>query len=76
MRMARINVYLPDDLAERVRGAGINVSSVTQQALRRVLSERETDEWLDQLADLPATGIGHEQVMEALEAAREELGVQ
>lgn len=74
MRMARINVYLPDDLAKRVKVAGINVSSVTQQALRRALGERETDEWLDQLAGLPATGASHEDVLAAIEATRDEFG--
>lgn len=74
MRMARINVYLPDELAQRVKGAGINVSNVTQQALREALGETETNEWLDQLARLPATGIGHEDALAALDAARDEFG--
>jgi post-segregation antitoxin (ccd killing protein) len=74
MRMARINVYLPDELARRVKGAGINVSNVTQEALRRALGESETAEWLDRLADLPATGVGHEEVLDALKEARDEFG--
>lgn len=74
MRMARINVYLPDDLAERVKGAGINVSRVAQEALRRALGERETDQWLDQLAGLPATGASHEDVIGAIKATRDEFG--
>ena len=42
--MARANVYLPDDLHDRARAAGLNVSEVTQLAL-----ERELDR-LDRLA--------------------------
>ncbi|GIJ44933.1 hypothetical protein Val02_18190 [Virgisporangium aliadipatigenens] len=44
--MPKINVYLPDDLAEAVRRAGIPVSAVCQraleQAVRRVTAIRET----------------------------------
>lgn len=74
MRMARINVYLPDELARRVKGADINVSNVAQKALREALGETETNEWLDQLARLPATGIGHEDALAAVREARDELG--
>ena len=74
MRMARINVYLPDDLAKRVKGAGINVSNVTQQALRRALRQLEADDWLDELAGLPSTGVSHEEVLAAFDEVREEFG--
>lgn len=44
--MPKINVYLPDDLAEAVKQAGVPVSSVCQraleQAVRRVTAIRET----------------------------------
>src|SRR5262249_7303640 len=44
--MPKINVYLPDDLAEAVREAGNPVSAVCQraveQAVRRVTAIRET----------------------------------
>jgi ATP-dependent Clp protease ATP-binding subunit ClpC len=44
--MSKINVYLPDDLAEAVKEAGIPVSAVCQraleQAVRRVSAIRET----------------------------------
>ena len=74
MRMARINVYLPDELARRVKGAGINVSKVTQEALGHALGERETNEWLDRLAGLPATGVEHGEALAALKEARSEFG--
>jgi post-segregation antitoxin (ccd killing protein) len=74
MRMARINVYLPDQLAEEARAANLNVSSVTQEAIRRELSARQADGWLDRVAAIPAAGISHDDVIAALDAAREELG--
>jgi post-segregation antitoxin (ccd killing protein) len=74
MRMARINVYLPDELAEEARAANLNVSSVTQEAIRRELSARQTDGWLDRVAAIPAARISHDDVIAALDAAREEFG--
>ena len=49
--MARVNVYLPDGLARRAREAGLNVSGIAQEALERELSIRDTNSWLDSLAD-------------------------
>ncbi len=44
--MPKINVYLPDELAEAVRDAGVPVSTVCQRALehavRRITAIRET----------------------------------
>lgn len=39
MRMARVNVYLPDGLAAASRAAGLNVSRITQDALRAAREE-------------------------------------
>jgi post-segregation antitoxin (ccd killing protein) len=74
MRMARVNVYLPDELAQRARTAGLNVSSVAQDALREALARSDVDHWLDELERLPATDVSHQSVMEALDQARDELG--
>jgi post-segregation antitoxin (ccd killing protein) len=74
MRIARVNVYLPDDLADRARAAGLNVSGITQEAVRRALASGETDRWLERLENLPAFAVAHERVIDALDAAREELG--
>jgi post-segregation antitoxin (ccd killing protein) len=70
MRMARVNVYLPDDLAAAAREAGLNVSGITQAAL----AERDTNRWLDSIARMHATGVTHEQALAAVHAAREEIG--
>jgi len=73
MRMARVNVYLPDDLAEKARAADLNVSRLTQAAIQRELDICSLDEWLDEVAALPPTGIDDEAVVEAVRAAKDEL---
>ncbi len=74
MRMARMNVYLPDSLAEAARAAGLNVSKLTQEAVKRAISARETDQWLSGVAELGSTRVGHEDVLKAVAEARSELG--
>jgi ATP-dependent Clp protease ATP-binding subunit ClpA len=58
--MPKINVYLPDDLAEAVKDAGVYVSAVCQraleQAVRRVTAIRETA--ASPVRDLPADTPG------------------
>lgn len=50
----RISVWLPDELAEQARAAALNVSALTQQAIRRELAMR--GELTDQLmADLDSS---------------------
>lgn len=73
MRMARVNVYVPDDLAEEARAAGLNVSQLTQKAMRDALDARRAEGWFDQLARLRRTGIDHHTAVRALDAARHEL---
>jgi post-segregation antitoxin (ccd killing protein) len=74
MSMARVTVYLPDDLARQARAAGVSVSNVTQIALRRELGARNTSEWLSRLSRLPAVKVTHKQVLFAINAGREESG--
>jgi post-segregation antitoxin (ccd killing protein) len=73
MRMARVNVYLPDDLADEVRAADINVSAVSQAALREALAARQVDAWLDEVGRLPSAGVAQTQVQAAVAAAKDEL---
>jgi ATP-dependent Clp protease ATP-binding subunit ClpC len=65
LAMPKINVYLPDDLAEAVREAGIPVSAVCQRALeyavRRVTAIRETA-----LSDLSGASLTEAGVAEGL----------
>lgn len=73
MRMARVNVYLPDDLAAEAREAGLNVSSLTQEALRSALAARRSDEWLEQIGATRPLGIDHDAVLAAVAGAKAEL---
>lgn len=76
MRMARVNVYLPDDMAEAARAAGLNVSGLTQDAIRRTLAGQRTTDWLDTLGDVEIEGVSAEMAANALAAAREEFGAE
>ena len=56
MRMARVNVAIPDDLLARARAAGVNVSRVSASALSEELDRRARIAALDSyLAELDAT---------------------
>jgi post-segregation antitoxin (ccd killing protein) len=66
MRMPRVNVYLPDELARQARISGLNISGITQQAVRSRLASVETDRWLARLDRLPAADLSHSRALEAL----------
>ena len=71
--VARLNVYLPDELAAEVKEAGLNLSAVTQDAVRRTLAERSTDAWLAMIAaTAPHEVVPHDRALGALDAARDE----
>lgn len=72
--MARVSVYLPDDLAEQARRAGLNLSNITQEALRQRLAGQRTTEWLAQIRQEQPAGVDHESVLAALDAEREDSG--
>lgn len=73
MRMSRVNVYLPDDLAAEAKEAGINVSSLAQEAIRSALASENLDTWLSSVSDLKAVDVDHEEVLAAVHAAKDEL---
>lgn len=70
--MARLNVYLPDELAAEAKEAGLNLSAVTQEAVRRSLAARSTDSWLATLRSASPHGVAHETALAALDGVREE----
>jgi post-segregation antitoxin (ccd killing protein) len=51
MRMARVNVYLPDEMAEVAKSANLNVSALTQNAIRIALAQGSTNTWLASFDD-------------------------
>lgn len=71
--VARLNVYVPDELAEEARRAGLGVSAVAQEAIRRALAARSTDTWLARLRPAPPHLATHESALSALDAIRNEL---
>ncbi len=73
MCMARVNVYLPDDLAAVAQESGLNVSRLTQEALRRAIETRSLDLWLDEVAALPPAGIELAIIKDAVSEAKDEL---
>lgn len=74
MRMARINVYLPDELAKAARDEDLNVSALTQQAVRDALAAAATDRWLASLPRHGRSSVTSDEVVAAVHAARDELG--
>jgi post-segregation antitoxin (ccd killing protein) len=71
--MARLNVYVPDELAERARARGLNVSALTQAAISAELENSATEAWLDGL-ETRTTSARHDDVLKAIDAARDEFG--
>jgi post-segregation antitoxin (ccd killing protein) len=71
--MARLNVYVPDELAERARTSGLNVSALTQAAILAELNRTSMSAWLDALPAVHST-IAHDEVMASIDAARDEFG--
>ncbi len=79
--MPKVNVYLPDDLADAVKEAGVPVSAVCQgalkQAVRRITATREITARASDgaaLADPPTVNFTG-RARSALEAARRRAGV-
>jgi post-segregation antitoxin (ccd killing protein) len=71
--MARLNVYLPDDLAERARRAGLNISGLARAGIEAELDQRATAAWLDALPR-PRRPASHAAALAALDAARGDFG--
>lgn len=75
MRMARVNITVPDEVLERARAADLNVSALTTAALAEELDRRAKVAALDAyLADLErAHGPVPEEEMAAARVWAEEL---
>ncbi len=72
--MARLNVYVPDELAARSREAGLNVSALTQQAIARALAAGQTDAWVASLGRGAAEPVTTGDVLAALDDVRDDFG--
>jgi post-segregation antitoxin (ccd killing protein) len=67
--MARLNIYVPDQLAESAHRAGLNVSALAQAAILAELDQHATAAWLDALPH-STRQTSHEAALTALDAAR------
>ncbi len=65
--IARVNVYLPDELADAIRPLGWNLSQVLQSAVRQQLDSSRLDAWLSRLNPQATGAPGHGQTIAALE---------
>lgn len=73
MRMARVNVYLPDDLAEEARDAGLNVSGLAQDAIRDALALRSAEAWLAGVLEMKRPDVDLITLLAAVRDARDDL---
>ncbi len=71
--MVRVNVYLPDELAREARAARLNVSGLTQDAVRRALAARRTDTWLREVVEMKRTDVEVSAVLAAVRDALDDL---
>ncbi|MGH9293598.1 MAG: type II toxin-antitoxin system CcdA family antitoxin [Acidimicrobiales bacterium] len=69
-RIPRVNIYLTEDLAEAARSIGLNVSSLTQRAIRQELQARRAEAWLDRVCGLESIDVASDAVLAALDAGR------
>ncbi|HSZ37851.1 MAG TPA: type II toxin-antitoxin system CcdA family antitoxin [Acidimicrobiales bacterium] len=66
--MPRVNVYLPEEFARDWRAAGVNLSQITQVALRRELARWESERWLRRVAVQRMQDVSHDAVVGVLRA--------
>jgi post-segregation antitoxin (ccd killing protein) len=69
--IARLNVYLPDELADAIRPLEWNLSSLLQSAVRERLDTLGLDNWLSRLEPESWAAAGHGQTLASLEAVDE-----
>ena len=70
--MARLNVYVPDDLATASREAGLNVSALTQEAIRVALAAEATNGWLARMPKGSSSRVTHAMVLDVLDEVKAE----
>ncbi|HUE07156.1 MAG TPA: hypothetical protein VMP41_06995 [Acidimicrobiales bacterium] len=65
--MARVNIYLPDELASAWRAGGrTNLSQLTQTAIRRELARSNTEMWLLRVTVERGGDLSHGEALGAL----------
>ncbi|MGH7643522.1 MAG: type II toxin-antitoxin system CcdA family antitoxin [Candidatus Dormibacteria bacterium] len=70
--MARVNVYLPEELATSIQPLDLNLSHVLQGALRELTEAQRVDWWLERVLPMGRGTASHAVTRELL--ARPEPG--
>ncbi len=73
MRMARVNVYLPDELAAETKAAGLNVSRIAQEALKRELQSERMAKWIAEVKELEPIAVDRQIVEAAIRGAKDDI---
>lgn len=73
--VARVNIYLPDDLAAEARAEGINVSGVCREAIEASLRMLRQKAWLVALQNHEPIEIPLEEIQTAVHGAQADLGL-
>lgn len=73
--MSKMTIYLPDDLAAAARAQKLNMSAITQDAVRQRLMLGRLESWLRSVAGPPPErSVTHDEVIAAVHGAREDFG--
>lgn len=72
--MAKVTIYMPDDLLAEAKDAELNISGLAQAAVAAALRSARTDAWLDELDGRPRSTVRCEDVDRALRDVREHWG--
>ena len=67
LTVARLTVYVPDELADEARARGLNISVLTRVAIAAALERTSLPGWLGQLP----RATDHDSVMTAVDDASE-----
>jgi hypothetical protein len=73
MRMARVNVYLPDDLASEAKSKGLNISKLTQEALKRAIDSDKMAAWMEKVRSDPPVEVDPDVLRAAIAGAKDDI---
>jgi len=73
--MAKVTIYMPDDLLAEAKDAELNISGLAQNAVVAALRRAKTDAWLEELCRRPGSTVRSEDVDRTLREVRDRWGV-
>ena len=72
--MAKVTIYMPDELLAEAKDAELNISGLAQAAVAAALESAKTDAWLEELRRRPRSTVRSEDVDRALRGVRDSWG--